>query len=43
MEDYELDESELGPSKPYTAEQRAAIDEINAEIAKAFDEYLSVN
>ncbi len=44
MEDYELelDASELEAPKPYTAEQRAAIDEMNAEIAKAFREFCEV-
>lgn len=38
-DEYELDESELAPPKPYTPEQRAAIDEMNADLAAAFDEY----
>lgn len=32
-EEYELDESELDPPKPLSAERRAEIDEINNEIA----------
>lgn len=42
FDEYEFDEEELEPPKPYTAEQRAVIDEMNAELAKAFDEYLSL-
>lgn len=42
FDELELDESELEPPKPYTAEQRAAIDEMNAELAKAFAEYCAM-
>ncbi len=38
MEDYELDGGELAPPKPYPAERRAEIDEINDEIAEMFRE-----
>lgn len=41
-DEYELDEEEFAPSKPYTPEQQEAIDEMNAELAAAFDEYLSL-
>lgn len=35
---YELDEEELAPTKPYSPERRAEIDELNAEIANLFRE-----
>lgn len=38
MDDYEFDDEDLSPSKPYTAECRAEIDEINDEIAELFCE-----
>lgn len=38
--EYELNEEELAPSKPYTPEQRELIDEINQQLADAFDEYM---
>ncbi len=34
----EFDGEELSPPKPYTAERRAEIDEINGEIAELFRE-----
>lgn len=37
--EYELDGSELDTPKPYTPEQQEMIDEMNAELAAAFDEY----
>lgn len=37
--EYDFDEE---TPKPYTAEQRAAIDEMNAEIEKAFREFCEV-
>ena len=33
---YELTTDELAPPKPYTAERRAEIDELNAEIAELY-------
>lgn len=41
-DELELEEDELAPTKPYTLEQRAAIDEMNAELARAFDEYCAM-
>lgn len=42
MFDDEYDLEELEPPRPYTPEQREAIDEINAEIAKAFAELCQI-
>lgn len=41
-DEYELDEEELAPPKPYTPEQREMIDEINRQLADAFNEYLKL-
>lgn len=38
MEEYEFDLDEFEPTKPYTAEQQAAIAEIMSEIASALAE-----
>ena len=38
LEDYELDKSELEPPKPLSAERRAEIDEIMAEVAADLEE-----
>ncbi len=43
MNDYEIDESELVPPKPYTPERAAEIAELMDEIAKGFEDILNMD